>query len=247
MFPSLLTLALAVALVVFAFVWKARKGKRGERMVASRLSWLPKEDYLVINDLLLQSGGYSTQIDHVVISVYGIFVIETKFYKGWIFCSENKEYWQQNIYRHKYQLRNPVWQNQGHIKAIRRVLEDTGILPIYSIVAFSSQARLKGNRPTSVMYWRNIVPFIKGFSEPKMSKSYVNDIYEKLVAANVTDKQARKQHVSNVKYNQSKRDRAVSNGICPLCGGTLVKRKGQYGYFFGCSNYPKCKYILKSL
>ena len=30
--------------------------------------------------------------------------------------------------------------------------------------------------------------------------------------------------------------------ICPKCGGELVKRSGRYGKFFGCSNYPKCRY-----
>jgi DNA topoisomerase-1 len=30
---------------------------------------------------------------------------------------------------------------------------------------------------------------------------------------------------------------------CPECGGELVRRKGKYGYFVGCGNYPKCKYI----
>lgn len=32
---------------------------------------------------------------------------------------------------------------------------------------------------------------------------------------------------------------------CPLCGGDLVIRKGRYGEFVACSNYPKCKYIKK--
>ena len=30
---------------------------------------------------------------------------------------------------------------------------------------------------------------------------------------------------------------------CPLCGNALVKRKGKYGEFIACSNYPECKYI----
>ncbi|MCP4154958.1 MAG: DNA topoisomerase I, partial [bacterium] len=31
-------------------------------------------------------------------------------------------------------------------------------------------------------------------------------------------------------------------GCCPLCGGELRKRKGKFGEFMGCSNYPGCKY-----
>ena len=32
---------------------------------------------------------------------------------------------------------------------------------------------------------------------------------------------------------------------CPLCGSALVVRKGKYGEFVACSNYPSCKYIKK--
>lgn len=32
---------------------------------------------------------------------------------------------------------------------------------------------------------------------------------------------------------------------CPECGGDLVIRKGRYGEFVACSNYPECKYIKK--
>lgn len=35
------------------------------------------------------------------------------------------------------------------------------------------------------------------------------------------------------------------NNICPKCGGKLVKRKGKYGIFIGCSNYPECLYKYK--
>src|SRR5699024_4744879 len=27
---------------------------------------------------------------------------------------------------------------------------------------------------------------------------------------------------------------------CPKCGGRLIRKKGKFGYFFGCSNYPTC-------
>jgi DNA topoisomerase-1 len=33
---------------------------------------------------------------------------------------------------------------------------------------------------------------------------------------------------------------------CPQCGGALVQRKGKYGPFVGCSNYPTCRYVEKT-
>ena len=242
---GIIFLILLVLVFVLAIIWRGTKGKRGEKQMAVLLSMLPKKKYKVINDLLIQSGGHSTQIDHVVVSVYGVFVIETKYYQGWIYGGENSEFWTQNIYGHKYQLRNPLWQNQGHVNAISRVLGDPGMIPIHNIVAFSRQARLGIDRSLPVMHWWRVVPFIKRFKEPQMSESYAHEIYEKLLAVNVTDKSARKEHVKSVKRNKVRRDTAVSNGKCPRCGGELVLRNGKYGRFYGCSNYPNCKYILK--
>lgn len=242
---AIITIAAIVAIFVLVILWRRSKGKRGEKQVAVLLSLLPQKDYKVINDLLIQSGGHSAQIDHVVVSAYGIFVIETKYYKGWIYGGENSEYWTQNIYGHKYQLRNPLWQNQGHCKAIARLLGDSGTIPIHNIVAFSRQASLRVNRTLPVMYWWRVVPYIKRFKEPYLTEAQVDDIYSKLSTANVTDRASRKQHVASVKHNQVRRNTSVANGKCPRCGGNLVLRNGQYGRFYGCSNYPNCKYILK--
>ena len=242
---TIIMIVAVVAVFVLAIIWRRSKGKRGEKQVAALLALLPKKRYKVINDLLIQSGGHSTQIDHVVVSVYGIFVIETKYYQGWIYGGENSEYWTQNIYGNKYQLRNPLWQNQGHVKAIARIIGDSGNVPIFNIVAFSRQASIKVDRSLPVMYWWNVVPYIKRHKETHLTETQVDEIYNKLLSANVTDKAARKQHVTSVKHNQARRNTAVANGKCPCCGGNLVPREGRYGRFYGCSNYPNCKYILK--
>ncbi len=242
---TVITIIAFLAIIAAAIIWRATKGKRGEKHVSVLLSLLPKSKYKIINNLLLQSGGHSTQIDHVVVSIYGLFVIETKYYQGWIYGGENSEFWTQNIYGHKYELRNPLRQNQGHIKAIQRLLGNDGTIPIHSIVAFSRQSTIKVDSSLPVIYWGQIVPYIRRFKESKLSEDNVNAIYHTLITANVTDRDAIKQHISSVRQNQSRRNTAVANGKCPLCGGNLVPRNGRYGRFYGCSNYPSCKYILK--
>ena len=60
------------------------KGKMGEATVSMLLKKLDKNKYQVVNDVLLSAEGgntRTTQIDHVVVSIYGIFSIETKNYK----------------------------------------------------------------------------------------------------------------------------------------------------------------------
>lgn len=98
---SLIILIMFIVAVVAVILMKLllpSKGELGERRVARLLSKLPKEDYKVINNLLVNINGQTTQIDHVVVSEYRIFVIETKYYQGDIFGDENSEYWTQNIY-----------------------------------------------------------------------------------------------------------------------------------------------------
>ena len=88
-----------VVCVVAAVVWllmaavssSGRDGSGGEGCVAQRLAKLPPEDYKTVNDVMLPTvDGATTQVDHVVVSRYGIFVIETKDYGGWIFGGENQ-------------------------------------------------------------------------------------------------------------------------------------------------------------
>lgn len=85
------------------------KGYAGEKLVSSTLSFrLPKEQYRILNNILLKTDRGSTQIDHIIVSVYGIFVIETKNYTGWITGGEYSEKWTQTIYKNKTQFYNPI-------------------------------------------------------------------------------------------------------------------------------------------
>lgn len=78
-------LLLPIIILVAIICLIPTRGQAGEVNVAARLKALPKSDYTVFNNLLIQRGEYSSQIDHVVVSKYGVFVIETKNFKGWIY------------------------------------------------------------------------------------------------------------------------------------------------------------------
>ena len=236
-----------IAVFAVIIIWRKTKGTRGEAQVSAILSMLPRRKYRVLNNLLLQSSQYSSQIDHVVVSIYGVFVIETKYYKGWIYGGGKSEYWTQNIYGNKYQLRNPLLQNEGHIKAIDRLLGYKKDVPIYNIVAFSRQAKLKVDDSLPVMYWGQIPGYIRSFTDQRLSLEKVEWISNTLLSANVDDRSARKEHVQNAKYQKNHSEYLMAKGLCPRCGSELVPRKGKYGQFYGCSNYPRCKYTTNDI
>jgi Nuclease-related domain. len=77
------------------------QGAIGEKKISLRLAGLDQSKYRVVNSVILNVRGRSTQSDYVVVSNFGIFVIETKNCKGWIFGGEHSEYWTQVIYKWK--------------------------------------------------------------------------------------------------------------------------------------------------
>ena len=241
-FPILIIVAIIVLLIILKCLIPS-KGAIGEKRVARILGKLPEGKYSVINNLLLNNSGYTSQVDHVVVSVYGIFVIETKTYQGIISGGENSEQWTQNIYGNKYEFRNPILQNYGHVKSMKQVLGDYKSVPFISIVAFSSQANLRVSSNIPVVYWSQILDVIRGYENPVIKESDVRRITRLLMASNTDSKETRKDHVKNIRANVKKRQETIASGKCPRCGGDLVLRKGKYGPFYGCSNYPKCTFI----
>lgn len=229
-------------------------GKFGEKRVARKLDWLPKE-YITLNDILLPTNYGTTQIDHIVISPYGIFVIETKNYKGWIFGHENSEEWKQSLLGKKrfwgwsseqHKLRNPIRQNAAHARAVKAILKEMGDFTIIPIVVFSNSAELKITTPNHIVInWCNLRSAIKSYRYQCISQEDVQRIVNKISSANIITEGSREAHVNNIKEAQYKKYNAIANGICPKCGSKLVERKGKYGKFLGCSNYPQCKFTQK--
>lgn len=243
----------------FSSVFNVRYGSRaeslgeyGERRVSSYLEDLPCEDYRVYNDLLIRDGNYTTQVDHIIISRYGVFVLETKNIHGKVYGSGNSEYWKQYLpdsgyrrygFTQEHQLRNPVWQNAGHIKSLRRLVFGNDI-PVYGIVVFPTETDLYVNSEQPVLHMWDVVPFIKQYRDEVLSTEQMSYYRRQLFEVISTSESDRKSHLENVYRNQERRDAAVASGRCPLCGGNLVLRNGKYGQFYGCSNYPKCTYKL---
>src|ERR1043166_8314562 len=113
----------------------------GEALVADTLSRLVRP-HVRLNNVTLPSGEGSTQIDHILVADTGIFVIETKHYKGWSFGNPSDDYWTQVIFQKNTRFRNPLRQNYGHIKAVQALftLPETAFL---RVVVFTGEADFK--------------------------------------------------------------------------------------------------------
>ena len=219
------------------------RGRLGEQKVCSILKKLPAEYYLW-NDIVLQCNGYSVQIDHIVISPYGIFVIETKNYTGWIYGTDDSDQWTKNMYGYRYHFGNPVKQNNSHVKALANLfcMSDNSFIPI---VVFLDKANLRCKTNATVIYARQLLDEIYSHNNFVMTLTEVQRLSTTLNAATIETEDTRKEHINKVYESVGRKKSMIDNGICPQCGGNLVKRKGRYGEFIGCSNYPNCKFTTK--
>ena len=246
----------ALFVCVLALIVRSPKrvGSSGERLVARKLSRLPSNTYRILNDIMLPTvDGTTTQVDHVVVSRYGIFVIETKNFSGWIFGGEKQRAWTQVFSRgysggtEKFQFQNPIRQNWRHIYTMVDCLE----LPrryFFNIVAFCGGGEFMTDMPENVMYSADLRSYIQSFDMPIMSDAKVEQVVRKLVATDATiPEDARQSHVYRLHANHDSvlLSVACERGElkCPKCGASMVERhrKSDGAAFYGCSRYPQCR------
>lgn len=219
------------------------KGKLGEALVKST-AWyrLPKETYTPFHDVTLRTADDTTQIDHVFVSAFGVFVVETKHMKGWIFGSERQANWTQKIFKKTFQFQNPLRQNYKHAKAIEELLE----VPegsVKSLIVFTGDSTFKTEMPANVTHAGGFIRYIESFSEPVLQQDQVEDAAARIRSGRLERGfKTNREHVRNLK----KRGDPPSGRACPKCGNQMVIRTVKKGEkagsrFWGCSGFPKCR------
>ena len=231
----IIVMILTIIVLIFG---KKIIGKAGEHWTKESLSKLPKYKYIILNDIFIEVNGRTHQIDHILVSPYGIFSIETKQYNGYITGNKYDKKWIKYAGKKKYYYENPIRQNYGHVKALTELL-NIDESKVFNVVCIPSTARLKIEHDGELTRYDTLVERITSHSEVIIDN--VTDIVETINRNNIVDKSKRKEHIRNIREN------IIDNDLtkCPRCGGQLVERNGQYGKFIGCSNYPKCKYTEK--
>ena len=223
------------------------KGVVGEFVVnLSAKLFLDKDKYHLIKNVTLPTGEGSTQIDHVIVSKFGVFVIETKNFKGWIFGSPNQKTWTQQLYKRKNKFQNPLHQNYKHTKALGELL-GLSDSQIFSIVVFVGDSTFKTEMPENVTYAKGYIQFIKSKTRPVLTEAEVEEIKRKIESGRLIPYfKTSREHVKHVKTIIANK---AEQKQCPKCGSSMVLRKAKRGQnaggeFWGCSKFPKCRGVI---
>ncbi|WP_083233727.1 NERD domain-containing protein [Planctopirus hydrillae] len=201
--------------------------------------WLPSRTYRQFHNIVVPTSNGTTQIDHLIVSTYGLFVIETKNMKGWIYGNEQDSQWTQKFRGTSYRFQNPLKQNYRHLCCLEEHLG----LPrtcMHSIIFFIGEAELKTPMPGNVLT-HGLSSYIRRHREPLLSEQDV----EQIIAA--IQELKRDRTLNHATHMASLADRHSSTTRCPKCGSDLIERQSKKGdhpgsTFLGCKSYPRCRF-----
>lgn len=245
------------------------KGLEGEKEIIYQLK-KANIGLFVLRDIKIKFEDLSSQIDFIVISPTNIYLIECKNLYGNITVNENGDFIRDTVYngkRNKIGFYSPIRQVEAQRDVLRKIWDSRvgkliKILGSNGFNSFRKTLVVVANNDTilnlnkapkdikeRVIRSDALVRYIEndlrnrpndewGFSKKQMEE-YARS-YLKLSLADVTNYY----DYYKTKFKLDEND-DFSNNKCPKCGSELVFKNGKYGPFYGCSNYPKCKYIRK--
>ena len=231
-------LVLVLIVVIVKTPWF--KGVIGEFIIniSSKLL-LDKEKYHLIKNVTLPTKDGTTQIDHIIVSIYGIFVVETKNMKGWIFGGEKQRTWTQQIFKHKNKFQNPLHQNYKHTQTLKELLGLTDN-EVFSLIVFVGESTFKREMPSNVTEGLGYIRYIKSKTKEVLSISQTKEITSKIKAGRLKPSiKTNREHVNHLKKKSN-------DPSCPKCGSKMLLKEAKRGSntgnkFWGCSSYPKCR------
>ena len=184
-------------------------GSIGEYNLYRKLRFLEKQNGRFLFNLYIpKANGETTEIDIVLLHPKGIFVFESKNYKGWIFGNSNNRYWTQVLPKgkakksNKERIYNPIRQNASHIKHLSKLLDLA--IPMQSIVVFSNEATFKEltiETPTcEVVYLAQVRKIIKRHLKQAktdaLTSKQIDEIYDQLYPYSQVDQGVIERHNS---------------------------------------------------
>lgn len=203
---------------------------------------LGEPEYRHFRRLIIPTSRGSTEIDHLIVSPYGLFVVELKDRSGWIFGNANDAYWTAVHYQKKFRFQNPLRQNYGHVKALQDLL---GVRSdaIHRLVVFRGTFEFKTPIPAGVMC-HDYSSWVAEKRDILLDPAAVDAILASLETHRLRGWFAARRHARSV------RDRYSDDSTCPKCDGDLVVRTARNdsapgSRFLGCSNYPACKFTRR--
>ncbi|MBR2678320.1 MAG: NERD domain-containing protein [Bacilli bacterium] len=236
----------------------AEYGLKGEKEIEFCLKNANVGMY-VLHDINLEYEDLKAQIDYIVITPVKCYLIECKNMIGEITIDSNGQFIRKYNGK-KEAIESPLRQSERHREVLLKIVNNNKANIIYEllfseksfnnyyvpIVVFSNNSAIMHNRyapkeiKDRIIRSDELVSYIKNDVQQvqlidRDGKKRMKDLAEAFKARNVS----KEVNYEDMFY--------LNDSVCPNCGGELIKRTGKYGEFYGCRNFPKCKYTKKEI
>lgn len=185
-------------------------GVEGEFYTYQELEKLERKNEILTNLYIPKKNTEYSQIDLLIVDETGIYVCESKNVSGWIFGSENDEYWTVSLRNKKYKIYNPILQNEYHIKYLKQLLNDENLEEVCfkSYIVLSERCEIKKMKLFSdkakVLKRDNFLEVLNmdiENSKKVLSNEQVNKIYSKLKQYVNNEESFHEQHIKTCREN----------------------------------------------
>lgn len=201
--PELMMVCISIAIIitVLTIILKTPtvKGFIGELIVSTAIKKTATEDKVqyLINDVILKDEtGKTSQIDHILINQNGVYIIETKNYKGTIYGDEWDFNWIQELNNgDQYEFYSPVRQNQTHINMVKKALQMQ--VPVYSIIIFV-RGNIDNVNSNKVYKLKAFTENIKYNEKIRISVETVEEVYTILQDYKDNPRATMREHIDNI-------------------------------------------------
>ena len=233
-----LGLALCVAIAGAVLRSPRFKGWLGERAVQNIIrAKLDPLVYVDLHNVTLPTRDGSTQIDHVLFSPYGVFVLETKNFKGWIFGGERQAQWTQQIFKQRTRFQNPLRQNYKHTRTLQELL-DLPAEHVHSVIAFVGDCEFKTEMPPHVTRGSGFVAYIQSFQQtvwdPAQMQAALDRLERLRLAPGRTTQTRHVAHVQEIKARKAGKkvrgtpQQAVAEPVSDVPASPEVQKPAQH-------------------
>lgn len=188
-------------------VMKHDKGKYGEFLVFDELKPLEANGArFLFNAYIPKEDGTTSEIDVIILTKAGIFVVESKNYSGWIFGDKDSKKWMATLQSgDKNQFYNPIWQNSSHCKYLKAFL-DIDASKIMSYIAFSDRCEFKKvpDNTTSyrILHRKHLLHYIEEDIERRgavLSEEEIGEYFKKLFPLTQVSNKEKQKHIDDLK------------------------------------------------
>jgi hypothetical protein len=171
-------------LIIYLFSPRFRGDIAESRVRRILAAGLEKNRYTVLNDVTIPSNGGTSHIDHIVVSKFGIFVIESQYAQGQISGGEFQAQWKQQHFGRSRRLDNPMHRNALQVEALARLLT-VPVSKFIPIVVMAGQKDFKSAMPENLLEPGKLIAYMRKNAQQRLESDQANRLIKAIGDARI--------------------------------------------------------------